>query len=112
MNDPERHEAEIAAEQDANTDANKILWIIAGIFANVIGLLIAYIYQPTPPLSRLFEKSETYKMFYTDSYKTKIRKIQFINALIGLSILISVYVIIFVVAVFKLFYVYEKTRLF
>ena len=44
----EQHEAEIAAEQDAKTDVNKLVWICAGLFGNIIGILVAYIYQPTP----------------------------------------------------------------
>lgn len=91
----EQYDAEIVAEKDAKSDVNKIIWICAGLFGNVIGILVAYIYQPTPPLSRLYNKSDEYQMFYTDTYKAKTRREQTIYALIGLLILIGVYIIFF-----------------
>ena len=54
----EQHDAVLAAEQDANTDLNKLVWLCAGLFGNIIGVLVAYIYQPAPLLTRLFEKKE------------------------------------------------------
>ena len=104
----EQHEAEIAAEQDAKTDVNKLVWICAGLFGNIIGILVAYIYQPTPPLSRLFEKSDVYQMFYSDTYKAKIRKIQLTFAFIGILILIGVYVFIFGFTIFRFSNIYDK----
>ncbi len=91
----EQHDAEIAAEQDAKTDLNKLVWVCAGLFGNIIGVLVAYIYQPTPSLTRLYEKSETYKMFYNDTYKVKIRNLQVTYALIGIGILIGAYILLF-----------------
>ena len=79
--DSEQHDAEITADKDAKTDVNKFIWICAGLFGNIIGILIAYIFQPTPPLTRFFEKSEVYKMYYTDTYKAKMRRGQLIYAL-------------------------------
>ena len=69
----EQQNAVIAAEHDVDSDLNKIIWLCAGFFGNIIGVLVAYIYQPAPPLTRLYEKSEEYKLFYTDTYKTKLR---------------------------------------
>ena len=106
----EQHEAEIAAEQDAKTDVNKLVWICAGLFGNILGLLVAYIYQPTPPASRLFEKSEAYRVFYTDTYKVKTRNVQFTYAAIGLAILVGVYVIIYVVAISMIVDISNKAR--
>lgn len=91
----EQHDAVIAAEQDAKTDLNKLVWLCAGFFGNIIGVLVAYIYQPTPPLTRLYEKSEEYKMFYNDTYKAKLRSGQLTYALIGIAILVGVYVLFF-----------------
>ena len=77
------HQAVIAADQDAQTDVNKIVWFAVGFALNIIGILIAYIYQPPPPASRFFEKSDEYRMFYTDAYTDKIRGIQLTYAIIG-----------------------------
>ena len=91
----EQQDAVIAAEQDANIDLNKLVWLCAGFFGNIIGVLVAYIYQPTPPLTRLYEKSDEYKMYYNDTYKSKLRSGQLTYALIGIAILVGVYVLLF-----------------
>lgn len=91
----EQQDAVIAAEQDVRADLNKLVWICAGLFGNIIGVLVAYIYQPDPPLTRLYEKTEEYKMFYNDTYKTKLRSGQLTYALIGIAILVGVYVLLF-----------------
>ena len=89
----EQQNAVFTAEQDAETDMNKLIWICAGFFGNIIGVLVAYIYQPAPPLTRLYEKSEEYKLFYNDSYKAKLRSGQLTYALIGIAILVGFYVL-------------------
>ena len=91
----EQHDAVFAAEQDANTDLNKLVWLCAGFFGNIIGVLVAYIYQPAPPLTRLYEKSDEYKLFYNDTYKDKLRSGQLTYALIGIAILVGVYALLF-----------------
>ena len=45
----EQHQARMDGEQDAETDVSRILWIVVGFFVNVIGVLIAYVYQPSLP---------------------------------------------------------------
>lgn len=92
----EHHEAKMAGEQDAETDVSRILWIVIGFFINIIGVIIAYVYQPSPPASRLFEKSQEYVLFYTEGYKNKARSIQLMSSLIGLGIVAAGYVLIFV----------------
>lgn len=79
-------QARMIAEQDAETDVSKILWVVVGFFINLIGLLIAYIYQPTPPASRLIEKSHEYTMYYTEAYQAKARTEQLKYAAIGFAI--------------------------
>ena len=90
----EQRQAEIDAEQDAQTDTNKLIWLIAGFIGNFIGILIAYIYQPEPRASQFLEKPEAYTAFYKDSYKIKARSIQLTYALIGFAILVAGGVII------------------
>ena len=90
MNDSQQHptaaEAHLMAEQEAEYDAKKITWFFIGFFANIIGVLIASVYEPTPPASRLLEKAPEYAALYTDSYKAKGRSIQLRQALIGLVV--------------------------
>ncbi len=81
--DANRQQMQIAAEQDAQTDVNKLIWLAVGFALNVIGILIAYIYQPPPPASRFFEKSDEYRMFYSDAYTAKVRGIQLTYSIIG-----------------------------
>ncbi len=85
----EQRQAEIDAEQDAKTDTNKLIWLIAGFIGNFIGILIAYIYQPEPRASQFLEKPEVYTAFYKDTYKIKARSIQLTYALIGFAILVA-----------------------
>ena len=90
MNDYQQHPTAVAAhlmaEQEAESDAKKITWFFIGLFGNIIGVLIASIYEPTPPASRLLEKSPEYVALYTDSYKAKSRSIQLRQSLIGLVV--------------------------
>lgn len=78
-----QHQTYISAETDAQNDVNKIIWLVAGLALNLIGILIAYIYQPSPPATRLFDKSEEFRLFYTEAYKNKARSIQLIYSIIG-----------------------------
>ena len=90
MNDYQQHptaaEAHLMAEQEAESGAKKITWFFIGLFGNIIGVLIASIYEPTPPALRLLEKSPEYVALYTDSYKAKSRSIQLRQSLIGLVV--------------------------
>jgi hypothetical protein len=82
----DQHQAEINAKQDADTYISKFLWVVVGFFGNIVGILIAVIYQPTPPALHLLDMSEEYIVFYTDAYKTRARTIQLTYAFVGLVI--------------------------
>jgi hypothetical protein len=90
MNDqqlqPTSVDAQLRAEQDAESDAKKVRWFFIGLFGSILGVLIAAIYEPTPPASRLLEKSPEYVAMYTDSYKAKSRSVQLRLSVIGLVI--------------------------
>lgn len=92
----EQHQARMDGEQDAETDVSRILWIVVGFFISLIGVIIAYVYQPSPPATRLFEKSQEYVMFYTEAYKNKARSIQLTNTLIGLGISFGIGILFFI----------------
>jgi hypothetical protein len=90
MNDQQQHptpaDAQLRAEQDAESDAKKVRWFFIGLFGSILGVLIAAIYEPTPPASRLLEKSPEYVAMYTDSYKAKGRRVQVRQSAIGLVV--------------------------
>lgn len=78
-----QNQMNMVAETDAQNDVNKIIWLVVGFALNVFGILIAYIYQPPPPATRFFEKSDEYRLFYTEAYKVKARNIQLTFSIIG-----------------------------
>ena len=81
----EQHQARIDGAQEAKTDVSRILWILIAFFATLIGVIIAFVYQPSPPASRLFEKSQEYVLFYTEAYKNRVKNLQVKNTLIGIQ---------------------------
>ena len=91
----EQHQARIDAEQDAELDVSKVLWIVVGFFINLVGILIAYIYQPNPSAAKLIDKSQEYAMFYTEAYKDKSRSIQLTYSAIGFAIGAGIGIIFF-----------------
>ena len=69
-------EAIAAAEHDAQNDVDKGLWFLGGCFGGVIGVIIAYGIEPSPPATRLLGKSPEYVAFYTQAYAEKAKKLQ------------------------------------
>ena len=100
--DTNRHQIQITAEQDAESDASKLLWFVVGLALSILGLLVAYIYQQAPPASRLYDKSQEYTMFYTDAYKAESRSIQVKYALVGFLITVALF-ILYIVFIFTFY---------
>ena len=92
-------EACAAAERDATMDTNTTLWFFAGCCAGLTGLLVSYIYAPSPPAMRLLGKSPEYVAAYTDCYKAKAKKIQSNKALTGCLVSAVGYVVYVVLVV-------------
>lgn len=76
----------LTAEQDAESDAKKVTWFFIGLLGNILAVLVASIYEPMPPASRLLGKSPEDAALYTDSYRAKSRSIQLRQSVIGLII--------------------------
>ena len=95
----DQNQARMDAEQDAELDVSKILWIVVGFFISLIGILIAYIYQPNPPATKLMDKSQEYAMFYTEAYKDKSRSIQLTYSAVGFAISAGITIIFFLAGV-------------
>ena len=85
-----QHQARMDGEQDAEAEVSRMFWIIISFSISLVGILIAYVYQPSPPASRIFEKSQEYVMFYTEAYKNKARSIQLTNSAIGFGLLFGI----------------------
>jgi hypothetical protein len=83
------------AERDAEMDVNGTIWFLAGCLGGLTGLLISYIYTPSPPASRLMGKPPEYVAYYTDFYKEKARGVQTNRALSGCLTFVVVYVALY-----------------
>ncbi len=86
-------EAIVAAERDAQADVNKGLWFLGGCFGNVVGVIIAYAVEPTPPATKLLGKSPEYVAFYTYAYREKAKSLQANSAWTGCTVFTAVYVL-------------------
>lgn len=87
-------EAQRACEQakaDAKEDIDGTLWfagtcLAAGISYGSLALMIvgaAYLMEPSPPASKLINKSPEYIVYYKDCYKEEGKSIQTSNAIKG-----------------------------
>ncbi len=80
------------ARQDVEMNINKTIWLLAGFFFQVAGIVGAYLIEPSPPASKLLGKSPEYVAAYTDCYKEAGKKIQTNAAIKGcvISVLLSI----------------------
>lgn len=72
-----------AAETRARNDTNGTLWFAAGCLLGVLGLLGAYVIEPSPPATALVGQDEEYVAVYTDCYQETAGGIQQKQALYG-----------------------------
>ena len=98
-----RQQVEIDAERDALSDTSKILWFVVGLGLNIVGILIAYIYQQAPPATRTYEKTQEYVVFYTETYKSTSRNTQVRFAVIGFLVLLALMFILVVIYIAFIF---------
>lgn len=96
------------AEQDAQSDVSKILWLAVGFALNVVGILIAYIYQQSPSATRIYEKTQEYVVFYSDAYKAECRKLQVKYAVIGFVITVVITLILTLAYISIIFSTYRR----
>jgi len=87
------------AMNDARADTNGTLWFFAGCLLGVIGIIIAYVAEPTPPPARLMGKSPEYLAIYTTTYKSEARSIQGRAAIWGTATAVAVFVVIYIVVI-------------
>ncbi|MBI4722910.1 MAG: hypothetical protein HY769_07970 [Candidatus Stahlbacteria bacterium] len=94
----EKEELDIAsicelAKQDAQADVSSIMWLGAGVLTSATAVLVAYIYSPNPPASRLLGKSPEYAAYYTECYTKEAKRVQTRNATMGCIAPAAVYVV-------------------
>lgn len=63
--------------------ADVTAWGWAGGLLGPMGILIATIYTPTPPVNRLIGKSSEYVAIYTTTYQQKVKERQTKEAATG-----------------------------
>ncbi len=82
-------EAEARAKgiADAENDAVKMDWFMAGCFLSVLGVAIASAHKAPVPAERLIGKSPAYIVAYTSSYQAKQTEIQTKWALRGCAVI-------------------------
>lgn len=95
--------ATMEAMNDARIDTNSTLWFFAGCLLSWVGIVIAYVAEPSPPPSRLMGKSPEYLAVYTTTYKSEARSAQGRAAIWGavteLAVVVAIYVIVIVAVV-------------
>lgn len=87
------------AVNDAHADTNGTLWFFAGCLLGVIGILIAYVSEPSPPPARLMGKSPEYLAIYTNTYKSEARSAQGRAAIWGTLTAVGVVVVIYIIVI-------------
>ena len=61
-----------AGKADGDRDGKgSALWILGGCILSCLGVLIAYLVKPSPPVASLIGKSSDYVSGYTEAYKAK-----------------------------------------
>ena len=78
-------------DQAAKSNVNGTLWSAIGCFGNILGVLIAYAYEPAPSAMFLLGKSPEYVAAYTDAYKIAGKSVQTNRAWIGCIVFGLVY---------------------
>ncbi len=75
--------AVLLAQQQAENDVNKLMWFGAGCLFGVLGVLGAYIWEPSPSTVVLMGKPPEYTSTYIQTYKRKAKSLQTKYALYG-----------------------------
>jgi hypothetical protein len=87
----------LEAQMSAKASTSGGMWFIVGCFGGVIGLLVAYIYEPNPPATSLLGKSADYVARYTDCFKQQAKSVQTKNAITGCLVSAALYVLAWVI---------------
>ncbi|HGE70588.1 TPA: hypothetical protein ENX78_07120 [Candidatus Poribacteria bacterium] len=89
----------IAGEQAGKSKTNGVAWMAIGCLGGLLGVIVAYIYEPSPPASLLLGKSPEYVAAFTDAYKNGAKSVQTKNAWTGCIVSTLLYVVYVVLVV-------------
>ncbi len=78
-----QEEACVEARMDAQREVNTGMWFAIGFFLGVVGWLIAYVMEPSPPAAKLIGADPEYVAVYTQCYKAEAKRLQADAALKG-----------------------------
>jgi len=84
---------------DAHADTNGTLWYFAGCVLTWVGILVAYVVEPTPPPARMMGKAPEYLAVYTQAYKAEARSIQGRAAIYGALTTVAVVVVVYIIII-------------
>jgi len=87
------------AEMAAEIDANKTMWFAMGCLLGPIGWLISEAGTPAPNASNLVGKSPEYVALYTDTYRSKVKKMRSGAAMNGCLVGTGIYVIFYALVI-------------
>ena len=90
-----------AGEQAANASVSGTMWLAIGCVGGLVGLIVAYAFEPNPPATQLLGKTPEYVAAYTEAYKETSKKIQVSKAWVG-CIASTIASIVLSVIVYKL----------
>ncbi len=88
-----------SACNDGRADAERNVggvWFFAGCLG-IIGVLIAFLVEPTPPSMKIMGKSPQYIAMYTDCYRSAGKSAQGKKAVTGCLVIAAVEVVIYVI---------------
>jgi hypothetical protein len=85
---------------DGQAEGGGALWFFAGCALGVLGIVLGYVVDPTPPPERLIGKSPEWSMAYSNAYKSAAKSEQGKQAIIGCLVGTAVFVAIYVALVY------------
>lgn len=89
----------MAGEQAARANVNGTTWLAIGCIGGLLGVIIAYVYEPSPSATMLLGKSPEYVASYTDAYKMTAKKVQTGKAWTGCIVFTLAYTALYVLAI-------------
>lgn len=82
--------AAAAAERDAKADTSSGAWFFLGCLLGGIGVIIAYVSEPSPPPARLIGKSPEWVIVYSAAYKSAGKSSQGQSAIVGCLVMTAI----------------------
>ena len=85
---------------DGQAEGGGALWFFAGCALGILGIVLGYVVEPTPPPERLLGQSPEWAMAYSSAYKAAGKSAQGKQAIIGCAVGTAVVVAVYVVLVY------------